>query len=216
MRMQRLKAMVWSGVGCVAMLGMGCSAGSTNSGLATVQVSVARYDAVTTTAVSTQDVTTAPPVSLDNVSSLKMTLDAVQIQASGSGEWQTVTPTDPSTGEPYDPPLELDLKTDLSKPINLGSVTIENGACEARLFVSNPKITFDNPIEFGQQTVDAGQHDVVIPSGNQTGLKADGNCDATDATNVTLGFDMGATVGTIVVTGNDTILLTPVIHVMQP
>jgi hypothetical protein len=210
MQTRGLKRMLAGAMGVVALLVVGCSPDSTSSGLATIRVSLGRADATASTAVATGGVTTAGAVDLASVASLTVTLDSVQLQTSSSQGWQTLNFTS----------LPVNL-LDLSTPIDLGEVQVETGSGEVRMFVSDATITFSEDVVVGQQTFLGGttpptEYPVRIPSGDQTGLKADGTFDATmDPTHVTLGFDGVATVGTIVATGNG-ILLTPVIHVVQP
>lgn len=214
MQKKALIGILAGGVAVAAVLAMGCSSASTSSGLATVRVSVGRADAVSSMAVATSNASTSGFVDLGSVDALTTTLDSVQLQTAASGQWQTIVP-----GAPL--PLNL---LDLSTPIDLGTTTLETGSCEARLFVSdNPDvsaqaITFNTTVVVGQHTFDANTpYSFRIPSGPQTGLKADGTCQIPDGgTNVELAFDAGATVGTIAATGSGSILLTPVIRVRQP
>jgi len=195
-----------SAAGFAALLAVGCQ-DSTGSRFVTVQVSLARADAATSVALAPQDVT-AGSVDIDNVDAFTATLDSVQLATSGSQGWQTVQPTGPVTMD------LLDLSTSI--PLALGTVTLETGSCEARLFVSDATISFKTLVTVGQDTFDPipSTHPVTIPSGPQTGLKASGECTVGTA-DVTLAFDAVATVGTIVVTGHG-IMLTPVIRVVQP
>jgi hypothetical protein len=207
MQIRQLKRLLKGAIGSAAVLAASCGPSSTSAGLATVRLSVGRADATAAAPVAGQDVAALGPIDLTNVDHLTVTLDSVQLSTDASQGWQTVNLTTP---------LPLNLTTDLGTPINIGTVTVESGACQARLFVSDVKIAFVNDVTVGPQTFTAGtEYGVTIPSGAQTGLKADGTCDATDGANVMLGFDVGATVGTIVATGAGTIMLTPVIHVEQ-
>jgi hypothetical protein len=206
MRTRQWMSMLVSAAGFATLLVAGCT-DSTSSRFVTVRVSLGRADGALSAALAPQDVL-AGAVDPALVSALDVTVDSVQIETSTSDGWQTVN---------LAAPLALDLVTDLGNSIDLGSVTVETGTCQARLFVSNPTITFSEDIVFGQHTDTAGTYSLRIPSGDQTGLKADGACDATtDAAHVTLAFDVGASIGTVVATGNGDIMLTPVIHVVQP
>jgi len=199
-----------SAVGFAALLAVGCQE-STGSRLVTVQVSLARADAATGAALAPQDLTTGV-VDPNNVTSLTVNLESVQLQTVGSEGWQTVQPTGT-------PPVIIDLLglPSTAIPTALGEVTLETGACKARLFVTDAKITFAEPFQVGQLQIDAGEHDVTsIPSGSQTGLKVDGKCTVDeDVENVTLAFDGDATVFTVAVTPSGQILLTPVIRIVQ-
>lgn len=205
MRTRQWMSMLVSAAGFATLLVAGCT-DSTGSRFVTVRVSLGRADGALSASLAPQDVS-AGAVDPAKVSDLNVTLDSVQLQTSTSDGWHTVN---------LAAPLALNLVTDLGNSIDLGSVTVESGTCQARLFVSDPMITFSEDIVVGQLTVAAGTYPVRIPSGDQTGLKADGACDATDAAHVTLAFDVGASIGTVVATGNGDILLTPVIHVVQP
>lgn len=198
-----------SAAGLAALAAFGCQ-DTTGSRLVPVQVSLARADIAASAALAPQDVTSGV-VDLNNVATLTATLDSVQLQTSGSQGWQTVQP---SSALPID---LLDLPT-ASPALNLGTVLLEPGACQIRLFLTDPTISFVDPVVVGQASFDAAtDYDVTIPSGPQTGLKADGTCNVpTGGTTVTLAFDANATVGTIAVTGSASILLSPVIHIAQP
>ena len=196
-----------SAVGFAALLAVGCQE-STGSRLVTVQVSVARADAATSVALAPQDVTSGS-VDIGDVEAFTVTLDSVQLATSGSQGWQTVQPSSSVT-------LNLLALPTSIPPLALGTVTLVPGPCQARLFVSDATISFKTSVTVGQFTFDQipSTHPVTIPSGPQTGLKADGEC-TVGTTDVTLAFDGVATVGTIVATGNG-IMLTPVIRVVQP
>lgn len=199
-----------SAAGFAALLVVGCQE-STGSRLVPVQVSLARADAATSVALTPQDVTSGS-VDINNVATLAATLDSVQLQTSGSQGWQTVQP-----GAGAQPINLLDLPA-VSVALDLGTVLLETGACQARLFLTDAKITFTDAVVVGQFTFDAStEYDVTIPSGPRTGLKADGGCDVpAGGMTVTLAFDATATVGTITATGSGSILLSPVIHIVQP
>ena len=200
-----------SAAGFAVLLAIGCQE-STGGGLVRVQVSLARVDAATSVVLASQDVTSGS-VDINNVATLIATLDSVQLQTSGSQGWQTVKP-----GVSFVQPIDLLDLPAASVALDLGTVLLETGACKARLFLTDPKITFTDAVVVGQFTFDAStEYDVTIPSGPQTGLKADGSCDVpASGTTVTLAFDANATVGTIAATGNGSILLSPVTHIVQP
>jgi hypothetical protein len=214
MQTRQLKGTLVSAVGFAVLLATGCSPESTGTGLVTVRLSAARADVTASTAVVTQDVATGGVVG--GVTGLTVALDSVQLQSSGSDGWH-------STPEGQDLPQDLDLLSlpGTDNPIELGTVQVMSGQCQVRLFVSNVRITFDHEIVAGGQTYapDTPIEGVVrIPSGGQTGLKVDGDCQVEDVdgqTNVTLAFDVAATEETVVVTGNGQVLLTPVIHLVQ-
>jgi uncharacterized protein DUF4382 len=205
MRTRQWMSMLVSAAGFATLLVAGCT-DSTGSRFVTVRVSLGRADGVLSASLAPQAVT-AGSVDPAKVSDLTVSVDSIQMQTSTSDGWQTVN---------FAAPLALNLVTDLANPIDLGSVTVESGSCNVRLFVSDPMITFSEDVVFGQHTVAAGTYPVRIPSGDNTGLKADGACDATDAAHVMLAFDVGASIGNVVATGNGDIMLTPVIHVVQP
>ena len=192
-----------SAAGLAALFVFGCSPDSTGSRLVTVQVSLARAD-VAPTATLVGQAGSGGPIDISTITHVTMTLESVQLQTSGSEGWQTVQPvvTPPATA------VTIDLMTLPITPLSLalGEVTLENGPCQARLFVSGATVTLPD-----------GDHPVSkIPSGAQTGLKVDGTC-TVDATTheVTLAFDTGATLLTIVQLPNGDIMLTPVIHFAQ-
>jgi hypothetical protein len=197
--------------GLAALLAIGCSPEATGGGLVLVHVSFAQAGAAPNPAPVLQ-LDPSGVIELASVEKLDAQLDAVELHTSGSG-WQRV---DLASA------VQLDL---LALPgsgsaLPLGDVTVEAGACQARLFVSHVVIRFNQDITVGRATFNQGVDyttELRIPSGNQTGLKADGVCDvqAGPPANVTLAFDAGATVGTIVVTGSGSILLTPVIHIAK-
>lgn len=189
-----------SAAGFAALFVFGCSPNSTSSNLVTVQVSLARADVAPTAALVSPDVT-AGPIDISSVSKVTVTLDKVQLQTSGSEGWQTV-----QFGTTTPPTLDLMALPGTSTPFSLGDVTLEQGPCQARIFVKDATITLPD-----------GDHTVTkIPSGPQTGLKVDGECTVNTTTKeVTLAFDMGQTVLTIVELPSGEIMLTPVIHIVQ-
>ena len=201
-----------SAAGFAALLAVGCQE-STGGGLALVHVSMAQTGASSSAALAPQLVTTGA-IDPAIVAVLTVQLDAVELQTSGSG-WQRVDLASPV--QPFD--LKALPTTGSGTPIALGDVEVEAGACQARLFVSNPVIKFNQEVTVGDShfDVDVDYGAVLrIPSGDQTGLKADGECTvAGSPANVTLAFDVGATVGTIAVTGSGSILLTPVVRIAQ-
>ena len=184
--------------GLAALFVLGCS-DSTGNRLVTVKVSMARSDVAPTAMLVSQDLTSGP-IDIGTVTHVNMTLDAVQLQTPGSGGWQTVQPAAAQT---------IDLMalpgTDLT--LDLGEVTLVAGPCQARLFVSDAEVVTEGDVV----------HTVTkIPSGPQTGLKVDGECTVDeDAQEVTLAFDAGQTVLTIVELPSGDVMLTPVIHIVQ-
>ena len=200
-----------SAAGLAALVAIGCGPDSTSGGLALVHVSLAQAGAAPSAALS-PELLTSGVIDLTNVAKLDATLNAVELQTSGS-DWQHVDLTTSL-------PLHLLALPGTGSAISLGDVTVEAGTCQARLFVSDLVIQFKQDVTVGMATFNKDVDytaEVRIPSGDQTGLKADGICNVVSGqtNNVTLAFDAASTVGTIAVTGSGSILITPVIHILQ-
>lgn len=156
---------------------------------------------------------TALPITIDDVTSLTLTVDSIQVLPEGDDDndaaWLTVV---------LDAPAALDLKalpTADDTPIVIASGTLEAGTYrQVRLFVSDPVIVFAAPISLGAAiTYEADtEYEVTIPSAAQTGLKTDVSFEAVADTDVDLFFDEGATFGNVAVTGNGRVMLAPVLR----
>jgi len=151
-------------------------------------------------------------INLASIDAFDVEIDRVEIHTPGSG-W---------TGLDLDPPVALDLTAlpneGAGDPIELGTIDgLESGECRVRLFLSTASIIFNEDITAGGSQFLAGTEytaELKFPSGDQTGLKAEGACTVPDGGgDVTLLFDESATVGTITATGNGRIVVSPVIHV---
>jgi hypothetical protein len=162
------------------------------------------------------DVTLAEAkIDLSVVATFTVDLTAVHLHTPGSG-WAVVDLT-PAQG---DDPITLDLlalPTESSDAIALGSVDVTPGECRVRLFFDSPSISFESNVRVGRFEFIAGQDygmELKVPSGDQTGIKAEGACDVdTGGSDLTLLFSTGTTLGTIAVTGSGKIIATPVMHV---
>jgi hypothetical protein len=85
-----------------------------------------------------------------------------------------------------------------------------------RLRFSSATIKLNQSVTVGQATYPAGTYELTVPSGLSSGIKLQGTSftignDA--STSITLTFDPSATVGTIVATGSNKLMMSPVIHV---
>ena len=155
----------------------------------------------------------AAPVSVDDVTSLTLTVDSIQVRSAGEGEddgpWVTVV---------LDAPAALDLKALPSaddSPIVIASGTLDAGTYSGvRLFVSDPVIVFNRPISLGAATTyDADtEYTVTIPSATETGIKTNVTFEAVQDSDIDLFFDEGATFENVAVTGNGRVMLAPIIR----
>lgn len=76
-----------------------------------------------------------------------------------------------------------------------------------------PLITFTENVTVGQSVYEGGvEHELMIPSGPQTGIKLDADFTIGEE-NVTIFFDESTSAGNIVATGADKVLMTPVLRV---
>ncbi|MEO5510048.1 MAG: DUF4382 domain-containing protein [Longimicrobiales bacterium] len=85
-----------------------------------------------------------------------------------------------------------------------------------RLRFSSASIRLNQQVTVGQAVYPAGTYDLTVPSGLSSGIKVQGASFtiANDAsTSVTLTFDPTTTVGTIVATGSNKLMMSPVLHV---
>jgi hypothetical protein len=85
-----------------------------------------------------------------------------------------------------------------------------------RLRFSSATIRLNEEVTVGQAVYPAGTYDLTVPSGLSSGIKVQGasftiSDDA--STSVTLTFDATTSVGTIVATGADKLMMSPVIHI---
>ncbi len=156
-------------------------------------------------------------VALDQVESIDVTIDRVEVHRSGDDEgeggqggWTAVT---------VDPPLELDLlglSTD--EMVELATEELSAGDYDAlRLFFSDATITFAEeqdpngpagPFPAGEPVP------LDIPSGEQTGIKVPGaSFSVADGgeTTVEVLFDEGASVQAITITGSGVVKMSPVL-----
>lgn len=85
-----------------------------------------------------------------------------------------------------------------------------------RLRFSSATIRLNTAVSVGNVNYPAGTYDLTIPSGLSSGIKVQGASFtvADDAsTSITLTFDPATTVGTIVATGSNKLMMSPVLHV---
>lgn len=85
-----------------------------------------------------------------------------------------------------------------------------------RLRFSSATITLKQAVTVGTASFAPGTYDLTVPSGLQSGIKiAGGSFTVADnaSTSITLSFDPSATVGTIVATGSNKLMMSPVINV---
>jgi hypothetical protein len=85
-----------------------------------------------------------------------------------------------------------------------------------RLRFDTATITLNQTVLVGNVTYAAGTYSLTVPSGLSSGIKVQGASftvseDAT--TSVTLSFDPATTAGTIVATGSNKLMMSPVMHV---
>lgn len=157
------------------------------------------------------DGASAGNVSLDQVSSIDVTLqsvEALQLGENGDASWVSLDV------ESQDLNL-LDLPTD---GIEVARGELAAGDyCNVRFFVGDATITFSEDVTLGAAatgtTFEAETaHDLFIPSEDNTGIKVPTARFTVDEEqeNVTIGFDAGESVQTVNLTGNG-VLMTPVL-----
>jgi hypothetical protein len=84
-----------------------------------------------------------------------------------------------------------------------------------RLRFDSATITLNQPVTVGNVTYPAGTHELTIPSGLSSGIKVQGaTLTITDdaVASINLAFDPTTTVGNIVATGANKLMMSPVIH----
>jgi Domain of unknown function (DUF4382) len=155
-------------------------------------------------------------LTVDNVSSLSVTVTSVEFLPADSGSadaWVSLTLDTPATLD------LLSLPTADASPIVFASGSVEVGSYrKVRLFVSDAQITFANDVTVGQATFAAGtEYPVTIPSADQSGIKTDATfnivADESGAvSDVLLLFDPSATFVNATVTGAGGVMLAPVIR----
>jgi hypothetical protein len=101
-------------------------------------------------------------------------------------------------------------------PLVIGSGPAASGDYrDVRLFVSEASIVFTSDVDLGVTAQFAGneQHDVIIPSGETTGIKTDVAFTVNEAQDaVNLLFDPNATYLNVTGTGSGDVILSPVIR----
>ena len=161
------------------------------------------------------------PISLDAVDSISITLTSVQavrVSADENGE---------EVGSGF---VTLDLTGEGETRINLmqlaaaaDSILIARGEItpgtysnvRLRYDAASAQIALNQDITVGQQTYVAGVHDLVIPSGEQSGIKvqlAGFTVAEGDLADVLVTFDATTSVSNIVATGAGRVMMTPVLH----
>ena len=156
----------------------------------------------------------AEAISPDDVASLTVTVDSIQVLPTGDdeddgGAWITIV---------LDEAVVLDLKalpTSGASPIVIASGTVNAGTyANARLFISDATIEFSTDITLGLAAnfVAGESYDVTVPSADQTGIKTDAGFEATADADVDLLFDEGATFSNVNATGTGSVMLAPVIR----
>lgn len=117
--------------------------------------------------------------------------------------------------------VDLDLMalpTEGDSPIVIASGEVEVGDYRmVRLFVGDATIMLNTAISLGQAiTFDAGEpgHEVMIPSGTETGIKTDAEFSVIADTDVNLLFDPASTFLNVTATGNGQVILAPVIRAL--
>lgn len=190
-----------------------------------VDVTLAKTDAVIAQVVSgwyasvVAGETSTTMVDPDTVETLTVRVTTLQFLPQGrdeadNGAWVTLD---------LDEPALLDLMalpSEDASPIVIASGTVEVGTyANVRLFTDSASIRFKGPITVGAAiTFEGGvDHLVEIPSGEQTGINTNATftveADAADNVNdVNLLFSSGSTLQNVTATGNDRVIMTPVIH----
>lgn len=99
----------------------------------------------------------------------------------------------------------------------IGRSTLPAGTYDGiRLRFSAATISLKQTVVVGQVTFVPGTYDLTIPSGLSSGIKVQGGTftvSADASTSATLSFDPATTVGTIVATGSNKLMMSPVLHV---
>jgi hypothetical protein len=159
------------------------------------------------------------PIDPDDVESLIISVSSIQFLPQGGdeaedGSWRTL---------PLSDPVELDLMdlpTESEPPYVLTSAEIEAGTyVNVRLFTEDASIRFKVDVSVGIVFDFAAgmDHQVEIPSNDQTGIKTDATLtveagDNDDLNTVNLLFSTGSTFQNVSATGNGWVMLTPVIN----
>jgi len=153
----------------------------------------------------------------DTVETLTIRITSIEVLPEGSDEaddagWVELKPVEPVLLDLMALPAEGE------SPLVIASGEAGVGSySNVRLLTDGASISFKGPISLGPAFTLAGGevHQVDIPSGAETGIKtgASFTVDANGTANdVNLLFSSGATLQNIAATGNDTVLLAPVIR----
>ena len=219
---------VWAAMAALAAgAGVACqSAGGPSAETAEVRVTMSRQGpAVAPQAVAEWFASAAglqARIDLETVDSLMVTLDrieflpAVQDDEDENGEngenggWQSLDVEDVR----FDL-LALPATDETGLVLVIGELPVGDYR-NVRLFVSDVMVWFNTPIQIGAAfTYDADVgYEVVVPSGDQTGIKTDqGFSVPVEGADVALVFDENATLANVTATGNGKVILAPVLRV---
>jgi hypothetical protein len=213
-----MSALLVVGVGAACATDAGTAPAA---GTGEVTVTLARTNTVAAAVLAVVADETAAPLDLANVSSLVVEILAVQVRRAApeaeegepetddEGEWIALELETPALLDLLAVPEEGD-----DPPLVIASGVLEAGDYTGlRLIVGTATVTFIEPFTVGQSLFE-GEHAVTVPSGAQTGLKAQVAFTVTgdeDVDVVGILFDQGATLGNAVATGSGTVILTPVL-----
>lgn len=158
-------------------------------------------------------------VDLTSVSSIVVTVDTVQVHrvdAEEEGEngengeahgWIDLGVTE----------VEIDLRNDLSTDASLAVAEGELPAGDydgVRFFFSDATITFDPPAQNPSTGEEIAEASLVVPSGDQTGIKVPGasfTVEGEAATEFAVMFDANTSVQNVNITGTGTVMMAPVL-----
>jgi hypothetical protein len=184
---------------------------------------------------------TAGRVDRENVKWLRVTVTNIQVLAycedageqNGDGQCEDLWEDLDLGDSPFDLRLDSLPSEDADAiPITAATPIPEGTYHKIRLFVSDAKVAFENPVTVGRSTFEAFDHelvegddptdpalwythDVEIPSAQNTGIKADIDIEVTggDVTEIALLFDADATYRNVIATGNGRVKMPPVLKV---
>jgi hypothetical protein len=200
-------------IACGLVVFTACSDSSGPDGEARVYMSstTASANLVASASSSSESEGSIPLTAVDSINIVLTSIQAVSTSDSAGG-------------------VTLSLQGDGTKVLNLmdlsalgsDSTLVARGDLPAgtynnvRLRFSSATITLNQDVIVGTSSYPAGTYDLTVPSGLSSGIKVQGSSFtvADDAsTSITLSFDETATVGTIVATGANKLMMSPVVHV---
>jgi hypothetical protein len=199
----------------VAALTLAACGDSTGNEGGQARVFLSRSSSANLVANGEELVTAAAPLTTTMVDSIMITITSVEaISAGDSSSWESLALVD-SGGRRIN---LLKLPTEGADSIRIARGDLEAGNyshIRLRFDESTATIYLNQAVTLGTNNLARGSYPLRIPSGGQTGLKiqtASFKIADDSLSTVVLVFDQSSSVGNVTVTGNGTVMMSPVLR----